>query len=90
MVQQVVADVGGGSFHALDEDLALCHVKVVVKETSRVFGFPEKVFGHVSPEICRRSEKDQTNGPESAIDLRFNLILIMFNSLANSRNRFKN
>lgn len=88
MVQQVVADVGGGSFHALDEDLALCHVKVVVEETSRVFGLPEKVFGHVAPEVCRRGEKDETDELEAAGNLYFNLISLDFNlsrsiSLAN-------
>lgn len=69
MVQQVVADVGGGSLHALDEDLALRHVKVVVKETSRVLGLPEKVFGHVSPEVCGRGRRDETDGPEAAGNL---------------------
>lgn len=73
MVQQVVADVGGGSLHALDEDLALRHVKVVVEETSRVFGLPEKVFGHVSPEVCRRGQKDETDGPVAAGNLCLNL-----------------
>lgn len=87
MVQQVVADVGGGSFHALDEDLALCHVKVVVEETTRVFGLPEKVFGHISPEVCTRVEKDETDGSKAAGNLYFNLNsldlnLSMYNSLA--------
>lgn len=73
MVQQVVADVGGGSFHALDEDLALCHVKVVVKETARVFGLPKEVFGHVSPVVCRRGGNDQIEQLQDAGNVNFNL-----------------
>lgn len=52
-VEEVVADVGGGSLHALDEDFSFGHVEVVVEELTRVFGLPEEIFGDVSPELCR-------------------------------------
>lgn len=51
-VQQVVADVGGGSFHALDKDLPFGHVEVVVQERAAVLGLPEELLGDVAPELC--------------------------------------
>ncbi len=52
-VEQVVADVGGGSFHTLDEYFSFGHIEVVVEELTRVFGLPEEIFGDVAPELCR-------------------------------------
>lgn len=53
VIKEVVADVGGGSFHTLDEDFSSGHIKVVVEELTCVFGLPEEIFGNVSPELCR-------------------------------------
>lgn len=50
-VQQVVADVGGGSIHALDKDLPLGHVEVVVQEGAAWFGLPEELLGDVAPKL---------------------------------------
>lgn len=52
-IEQVVADVGGGSFHKLNVDFSSGHIKVVVEELTRVFVPPEETFGNVSPELCR-------------------------------------
>lgn len=62
-VEDVVADVGGSSFHTLDEYFPFGHVKVVVEEPTRVFGLPEEIFGNVSPELCRTGGKgsDRSN-----------------------------
>lgn len=51
-VQQVVADVGGGSFHELDEDFSFGNVEVVVQELTGVFGLPEEIFSNGTPELC--------------------------------------
>lgn len=56
-VEDVVADVGGGSFHTLDVYFSFGHVKVIVEELTRVFSLPEEIFGNVSPELCRRGGK---------------------------------
>lgn len=50
-VQHIIADVGCGAFHALDVNLTLGHIKVVVQELAGVFHLPEKVFGDISPEL---------------------------------------
>lgn len=52
VVQQVVADVGGGSIHAFDKDLPFGHVEVVVQEGAALFGLPEELLGDVAPELC--------------------------------------
>lgn len=51
-VEQVVADVGGRSLHALDVDFSFGHIKVVVEELTRVLGLPEEVLSNVAPELC--------------------------------------
>ena len=56
-VQQVVADVGGGAFHAFDEDFPFGHIKVVVHEGARMLGLPEEVFGNISPELWRTTRE---------------------------------
>lgn len=58
-VQDIVADVGGGSLHALDVDLPLRHVKVVVQELARVLRLPVEVFCNVTPEFWNK----ETNEP---------------------------
>lgn len=50
-VQDVVADVRCGSFHALDVNLALGHVKVIVQKLADMFSLPEKILGNVSPKL---------------------------------------
>lgn len=65
-VQQVVADVGGGSLHALDKDLPFGHVEVVVQEGPAVGGLPEELLGDVAPELCatgRSRGQNQTLTP---------------------------
>lgn len=52
-IQHIVADVGGGPFHALDEDLTLGDIEVVVHELPCVLRFPEEIFGNVSPKLYR-------------------------------------
>lgn len=52
-VQEVVADVGGRSFHPLDEDLPLGHIEVVLQEGSRVLTLPVELFSDVPPEFCK-------------------------------------
>lgn len=52
-VEQVVADVGGGSFHALDEYFPFGHIEVVVEELTRMLGLPVEIFGNVPPELWR-------------------------------------
>lgn len=52
-IKEVVADIGGGSFHTLDEDFSSGYIKVVVKELACVFGLPEEILGYVSPELWR-------------------------------------
>lgn len=72
-VEDVVADVGGGSVHALDEYFPFGHVEVVVEERTRVFGLPEEIFGDVGPELCRTGseglERDTPEGEEGRDDL---------------------
>lgn len=52
-VQHIVADVGGSPFHALDENLTLSDIKVVVQELPGMLCLPEEIFGNVSPELYR-------------------------------------
>lgn len=51
-VEEVVADVCGGSFHALDEDFSFSHVEVVAQERACGFALPEEVFSNSAPELC--------------------------------------
>lgn len=53
-IQQIVADVGGGPFHALDENFTLGDIKVVIQELSSMLCLPEEIFRNVSPELYRR------------------------------------
>lgn len=53
VIEEIVADIGGGAFHTLDKDFSLGHIKVVVKELTCVFGLPEEIFGDAAPELCR-------------------------------------
>lgn len=50
-VEQVVADVCGGSFHTLDEDFSFGNIEVVVQEPPCVFGLPKEVFSNGTPEL---------------------------------------
>lgn len=50
-VQNIIADVGRGSFHALYVNLTLSHIEIVVQELPGVFCLPEKIFGDISPEL---------------------------------------
>lgn len=60
-VQQVVADVGGGSGHAFDKDLPFSHIKVVVQEGAALLGLPEELLGDASPELCGSGGGDGQN-----------------------------
>lgn len=60
-VQQVVADVGGGSAHAFDKDLPFGHIKVVVQEGTALLGLPEELLGNASPELCGSGGGDGQN-----------------------------
>lgn len=62
-VQQVVADVGGGSVHAFDKDLPFGHVKVVVQEGTALLGLPEELLGDAAPELCGSGGGDGQNQP---------------------------
>lgn len=69
-VEQVVADVGGRSLHALDVDFSFGHIKVVVEELTRVLGLPEEVLSNVAPELCGTgSESDQRETHQFAHEL---------------------
>lgn len=50
-VEEVVADVSGGSFHTFDKDFSFGHIKVVVQELPRVFGPPKEVLGNSAPKF---------------------------------------
>lgn len=56
-VEEVVADVRGGSLHEFDEDLSFCHIEVVAEKLAAVFGLPVEVFGNVAPELCTKQEQ---------------------------------
>lgn len=55
-VQDIEADVCGGSIHALDVNVSLGHVKVVVQELACIFCLPEKIFGNISPKLYTQRE----------------------------------
>lgn len=76
-VKQVVADVGRGSFHTLDEDFPFGHIKVVIEELARVFGLPEEVFGDVTPKLCRTRKNIMTR-VSSSVSCNYDLINEMF------------
>lgn len=71
-VEDVVADVGGSSFHTLDEYFSFCHIKVVVEELTRVFGLPKKIFGNVAPELCPTQTKRIKRGRQEIIKMFLN------------------
>lgn len=56
-VQNIIADVGCGAFHALHVNLTLGHVEIVVQELPSVFCLPEKIFGDISPELWTQRDK---------------------------------
>jgi len=56
-VQNIIADVGCGTFHALHVNLTLGHVEIVVQELPSVFCLPEKIFGDISPELWTQWDK---------------------------------
>lgn len=56
-VQNIIADVGCGSFHALHVNLTLSHIEIVVQELPGVFCLPEKIFGDISPELWTQRDK---------------------------------
>ncbi len=56
-VQNIIADVGCGTFHALHVNFTLGYVEIVVQKLPGVFCLPEKIFGNISPELWTQEEE---------------------------------
>lgn len=93
-VQNIIADVGCGTFHALHVNLTLGHVEIVVQELPSVFCLPEKIFGDISPELWTQRDKQmliQNSEPQTnSLPINGTSKLLYYKNKKSFQNVFKN